>query len=63
MDKLDRYEAVLQEALKKLKECQEQKKLRSCFKCEKIIGCEVRQAYVKAVYESMNKGQGGGFEF
>ena len=63
MDKLDRYEAALQEALRKLKECQEQKKLKSCLKCEKIIGCEIRQTYVKAVYESMNKGQGGGFEF
>ncbi len=63
MDKLDRYEAALQEALERLKECQKQKNLKSCLKCPKILGCQIRQIYVKAVYESMNKGQGGGFEF
>lgn len=33
------------------------------MKCDFILECELREIYVKAVYESMNKGSGGGFEF
>jgi hypothetical protein len=33
------------------------------MKCEVLLSCELREAYVKAVYDSMNKGTGGGFEF
>ncbi len=59
----DRYEAALQEAMKDLRECQKKKGLDSCFKCKEIIGCTTRNNYVRCVYESMNKGKGGGFEF
>jgi len=34
-----------------------------CTQCEKLLLCELRDTYVKAVYDSMNKGTGGGFEF
>ena len=61
--KLDRYEQALVEATETLKKCQEEKRTSSCLQCKEIIGCKVRNHYVKAVYESMNKGQGGGFEF
>ena len=61
--KLDKYEEELQIQTIKLKECQKDKDVDSCLKCEKIIGCEIRNSYVKAVYDSMNKGQSGGFEF
>ncbi len=60
---VDKFEKELEEKTKKLKECQEQKRLKSCLKCEHIIGCQTRNEYVNAVYLSMNKGQGGGFEF
>ncbi len=63
MQKLDRYEQMLVEKTKELKKCQEQKKVDSCLKCKEIIGCKVRNEYVDAVYLSMNKGKGGGFEF
>ncbi len=63
MKKLDRYEQMLVEKTKELKKCQEQKKVDSCLKCKEIIGCKVRNEYVDAVYLSMNKGKGGGFEF
>ena len=62
-NKMDKFEKELQEKTKKLKECQSSKGLTSCLKCELVIGCEIRNAYVNAVYLSMNKGQGGGFEF
>ena len=59
----DKWQLALEEKLKELKECQQNQNLNSCLKCEKVIGCELRNTYVKAVYESMNKGSGGGFEF
>ena len=52
-----------EEAKASLQACQKEHNVDSCMKCEKILGCEVRNDYVKKVYESMNKGQGGGFEF
>ena len=61
--KPDSFEIKLQEKLIELRQCQEQKSLESCLKCEKILECELRDSYIVTVYESMNKGQGGGFEF
>jgi hypothetical protein len=57
------FEARLDEELRRLKACQEEKSVQSCSLCEFFIGCEVRQAYVQAVYDSMSKGETGGFEF
>ncbi len=62
-NRLDEYELKLLDASKKLKECQKENNVNSCLKCKEIIGCQVRNEYVKAVYDSMNKGQSGGFEF
>ena len=59
----DKYELSLDEKLDKLQECQKEKNLESCTNCEKTFECNTRKEYVKAVYESMSKGQGGGFEF
>jgi len=59
----DKWELALDEKLKELKKCQEDKNLNSCLKCELILNCKIRDTYVNAVYESMNKGTGGGFEF
>ncbi|WP_292661716.1 hypothetical protein [Nitratifractor sp.] len=59
----DRWQEALRQKTQELQRCQEKHGLRSCLACEKILGCTVRNAYVNAVYESMNKGRGGGFEF
>lgn len=59
----DIYEQELQEKKALLQACQQSKNLVTCSDCEKIFECETRKIYVKAVYESMAKGQGGGFEF
>jgi hypothetical protein len=59
----DRWQQALEAELEKLRKCQEEHRLSSCLACEKILGCEIRNRYVNAVYESMNKGTGGGFEF
>jgi predicted nucleic acid-binding Zn ribbon protein len=60
---LDRWEQAREEAKQRLLACQRERGVDSCMKCEKILGCEIRAEYVKKVYESMNKGEGGGFEF
>ncbi|MCJ7766020.1 MAG: hypothetical protein MUP09_08790 [Thiovulaceae bacterium] len=57
------YEKRLDEEIIRLKACQVEKNSRSCSLCEFYIGCEIRQAYVQAVYDSMSKGETGGFEF
>ncbi len=54
---------ALQQHITTIKECQKKHKVDTCSDCEFYIPCEVRQAYVKAVYNSMNKDQTGGFEF
>ncbi len=61
--KLDEYELKLIQMSKELKNCQKQRDVDSCLKCDKIIGCKIRNEYVHAVYDSMSKGQSGGFEF
>ncbi|BBG66036.1 hypothetical protein NNO_1333 [Hydrogenimonas sp.] len=61
--RVDRWEAAREEAKERLVACQKERGVSSCLKCEKIIGCETRNDYVKKVYESMSKGEGGGFEF
>ena len=60
---LDEFELKLVEKTKILQECQQKKGINSCLKCDMVIGCKIRKEYVKASYESMNKGGKGGFDF
>jgi len=60
---LDEFELHLEKKLKELKECQEEKNFKSCSECLEFLECELRKEYVDAVYNSMSKGETGGFEF
>ena len=60
---MDKWQIALDEQVLILRDCQKSKELDSCMKCDKIINCIIRDKYIKSVYESMNKGAGGGFEF
>jgi hypothetical protein len=60
---MDKYELALVEKKEELSKCQKEKNLDSCLKCKDVLECKTRDEYVKAVYESMSKGQTGGFEF
>ena len=60
---LDKFELHLNEMIVKVQKCQEEKSLKSCSNCEHYFGCELRNDYVKSVYNSMSKGETGGFEF
>lgn len=59
----DKFELHLDEMIQKVQECQEQKNHKSCSMCEHFFDCELREEYIKAVYNSMSKGETGGFEF
>ena len=61
--KMDKFEIHLDEMIIKLQECQQQKSLKSCSDCEHYLTCELRSDYIKSVYNSMSKGETGGFEF
>jgi predicted nucleic acid-binding Zn ribbon protein len=60
---VDHWSAILKLKTQELKACQNEKSLQSCMDCSKILECQTRDEFVKAVYESMNKGQEGDFEF
>ena len=60
---LDKFELHLNEMIVKIQKCQEEKNLKSCSKCEDYLRCDLRTDYVKSVYNSMSKGETGGFEF
>jgi len=60
---LDEWQIGLKQKRVELELCQKEKALTSCLKCDKLLACELRDSYIKAVYDSMSKGKGGGFEF
>ena len=60
---LDKFELHLDEMIEKLQTCQKAKEVKSCSACEFYLTCELRSSYVEAVYNSMSKGDTGGFEF
>ncbi|MDK9693114.1 MAG: hypothetical protein OEL19_02555 [Sulfurimonas sp.] len=60
---LDKFELHLDEMIEKLQSCQRAKEVKSCSSCPLYFECELRSSYVKAVYNSMSKGDTGGFEF
>jgi hypothetical protein len=59
----DKFEVHLDEMIIKLQQCQKDKALKSCSDCEQYLTCELRSDYIKSVYNSMSKGETGGFEF
>ena len=59
----DEFELELDRQREILQACQREKGLNSCFACEAIFECKTRKNYVDAVYSSMSKGDGGGFDF
>lgn len=60
---LDEWQILLIQKKSDLESCQEKYQVVSCIKCDKLLKCEIRDTYIKAVYDSMSKGKGGGFEF
>ena len=59
----DKFEIHLDEMIEKVQTCQIQRGMKSCSDCEHYLACELRTEYIKSVYNSMSKGDTGGFEF
>jgi len=59
----DRFELHLDEMIVKVTACQKERNLTSCSACELYLECKLRDEYIQAVYNSMSKGDTGGFEF
>lgn len=59
----DEFVEKLRKNKEELQACQSEKGLESCMNCKQLIGCELRNTYVRSVYESMSKGETGGFDF
>ncbi len=60
---LDQWQIILSQKRSILEDCQKSEQVNSCSKCPKLLDCTTRDEYIKAVYDSMSKGEGGGFEF
>ena len=60
---LDEWQIILLQKKAELENCQKTNHLKSCMPCPHFLDCTIRDNYIKAVYDSMSKGQGGGFEF
>ncbi len=60
---LDEWKIALVQKKSELEACQTEHQVKSCMKCDKLLDCTLRDSYIKAVYDSMSKGAGGGFEF
>jgi hypothetical protein len=60
---LDEWQIALANKKVELEACQTEQNVSSCMKCDKLLDCTLRDAYIKSVYDSMSKGAGGGFEF
>lgn len=59
----DKFELHLDEMIKEVQACQENRTLKTCSLCEEYLDCKLRNDYIKSVYNSMSKGETGGFEF
>jgi hypothetical protein len=59
----DKFEIYLDSMIDKLQQCQVENNLDSCSRCQNFLTCSLRSEYIQAVYNSMSKGDTGGFEF
>jgi len=60
---LDEWQLKQKKKKVEVEKCQDEQQLKSCLKCTMLLDCTLRDTYIKAVYDSMSKGKGGGFEF
>ena len=60
---MDKHEEYHERKLQELYECHKNKNRFSCVGCNSFFSCKLRYDYVASVYNSMSKGNTGGFEF
>ncbi len=60
---IDEWKMILIEKKSALEVHMKEQGIKSEMDCKDFPHCPIQEAYVKAVYDSMSKGKGGGFEF
>lgn len=60
---LDKWQQTLKEKREALEAHLQELGITSALDCPDFPNCKIQEEYVQAVYDSMSKGQGGGFEF
>ena len=63
MEKNTKFQADFDNAKNELEICQNSHGFTSCFNCEKLLDCAIRDAYVENTYKMLSKGENSDFDF
>ena len=63
MENNTKLQADFDDAKNELEICQNSHGFTSCFNCEKLLDCAIRDAYVENTYKMLSKGENSDFDF
>ena len=63
MENNTKLQADFDNANNELEICQNSHGFTSCFNCEKLLDCAIRDAYVENTYKMLSKGENSDFDF
>lgn len=63
MENNTKLQADFDNAKNELEICQNSHGFTSCFNCEKLLDCTIRDAYVENTYKMLSKGENSDFDF
>jgi hypothetical protein len=63
MENNTKLQADFDNAKNELEICQNSHGFTSCFNCEKLLDCAIRDAYVENTYKMLSKGENSDFDF
>ncbi len=63
MENNTKLQADFDNAKNELEICQNSHGFTSCFNCEKLLYCAIRDAYVENTYKMLSKGENSDFDF
>jgi hypothetical protein len=63
MENNTKLQADFENAKNELEICQNSHGFTSCFNCEKLLDCAIRDAYVENTYKMLSKGENSDFDF
>ena len=63
MENNTKLQADFDNAKNELEICQNSHGFTSCFNCEKLLDCAIRDTYVENIYKMLSKGENSDFDF
>jgi hypothetical protein len=63
MENNTKLQADFDNAKNELEICQNSHGFTSCFNCEKLLDCAIRDTYVENTYKMLSKGENSDFDF